>query len=39
LFGSLGAEVAVALQGAHIIRTHDVKASVDALKIADLVVG
>jgi dihydropteroate synthase len=39
LFGSLGAEVAVALQGAHIIRTHDVKASLDALKLADLVVG
>ena len=39
LFGTLGAEAAVALQGAHIIRTHDVKASVDALKIADLVAG
>jgi dihydropteroate synthase len=37
LFGTLGAEVAAALQGAHIIRTHEVKASVDALKIADLV--
>lgn len=36
LFGSVGAEVTVALQGAHIIRTHDVKAAVDALKIADL---
>ena len=36
LYGTLGAEVAVALEGAHIIRTHDVKASVDALKIADL---
>jgi dihydropteroate synthase len=37
LFGTLGAEVALALLGAHIIRTHDVKACVDALKIADLV--
>lgn len=37
LFGTLGAEVALALQGAHIIRTHDVKATVDALKVADLV--
>jgi dihydropteroate synthase len=37
LYGTVGAEVAVALEGAHIIRTHDVKASVDALKIADLV--
>jgi dihydropteroate synthase len=36
LFGTLGAEVAAALQGAHIIRTHHVKASVDALKVADL---
>jgi len=37
LCGTLGAEVAVALQGAHIIRTHDVRACVDAMKIADLV--
>jgi dihydropteroate synthase len=37
LFGTLGAEVAVALKGAHIIRTHDVRASVEALKVADLV--
>ena len=37
LHGTLGAEVAVTLQGAHIIRTHDVKASVSALRIADLV--
>ena len=37
LHGTLGAEVAVTLQGAHIVRTHDVKASVDALRIADLV--
>ena len=39
LHGTLGAEVAVTLQGAHIIRTHEVKASVDALRIADLVAG
>jgi dihydropteroate synthase len=36
LFGTLGAEVAVALQGAHIVSTHEVKAAVDALRIADL---
>ena len=36
LFGTLGAEVALALKGAHIIRTHDVKASVEALRLADL---
>lgn len=33
---SLAAEVIAALKGAHIIRTHDVKAAVDALRIADL---
>jgi dihydropteroate synthase len=37
-FGSLGAEVALVLKGAHIIRTHDVKACVDAVKLADLAV-
>jgi len=35
-FGTLGAEVALALKGAHIIRTHDVKACAEALKLADL---
>jgi dihydropteroate synthase len=39
LFGTLGAEVALALKGAHIIRTHDVKSCVDALRLADLVAG
>ena len=34
--GTLSAEVIAALNGAHIIRTHNVKAAVDALKIADL---
>jgi dihydropteroate synthase len=34
-FGTLGAEVALALKGAHIIRTHDVRACSDALKLAD----
>lgn len=33
---SLAAEVIAALKGAHIIRTHDVKAAVQALRIADL---
>ena len=33
---TLSAEVIAAISGAHIIRTHDVKAAVDALKIADL---
>ncbi|MBO0911322.1 MAG: dihydropteroate synthase [Acidobacteria bacterium] len=35
-FGTLGAEVALALAGAHVIRTHDVKASVEALRLADI---
>ena len=37
LFGTLGAEVALVLKGAHLIRTHDVKACVEAIKVADLV--
>ena len=39
LFGTLGAEVSLALKGAHIIRTHDVKACVEALRLADIVAG
>ena len=35
-FGSLGGEIALAMNGAHIIRTHDVRACVEALKVADL---
>jgi dihydropteroate synthase len=35
LYGTLAAETAAVLHGAHIIRTHDVKASVDAAKMAD----
>ncbi|MEP6644170.1 MAG: dihydropteroate synthase [Acidobacteriaceae bacterium] len=38
LHGTLAAETAAILKGAHIIRTHDVKASADAARIADLVV-
>lgn len=33
---TLAAEVITALKGAHIIRTHDVKAAVEAVRIADL---
>jgi dihydropteroate synthase len=36
LFGTIGAEVTLALRGAHIIRTHDVKACRDALRLADI---
>jgi dihydropteroate synthase len=35
-FGTLAAEVAAALKGAHIIRTHDVRACADAMRLADL---
>jgi dihydropteroate synthase len=35
-FGTLGGEIALAMKGAHIIRTHNVRACVDALKVADL---
>ena len=35
-FGTLGGEVALALKGAHIIRTHNVRMCVEALKLADL---
>jgi dihydropteroate synthase len=38
LYGTLAAETAAILNGAHIIRTHDVKASVDAAKMADKLV-
>ena len=34
-FGTLASETAAMLKGAHIIRTHDVKACVDAARIAD----
>ena len=39
LFGTLASETAVILKGAHIIRTHDVKACADAARIADIVVN
>jgi dihydropteroate synthase len=35
LYGSLAAETAAILRGAHVVRTHDVKASRDAAQIAD----
>ena len=35
-FGTLGGETALAIKGAHIIRTHNVRACVEALKLADL---
>jgi dihydropteroate synthase len=38
-WGTISAEVIAAINGAHIIRTHDVKAAVDALRVADLAAG
>jgi dihydropteroate synthase len=37
LYGTLATETAVILKGAHIIRTHDVRACVDAARVADVV--
>jgi len=37
LFGTLAAETASILKGAHIIRTHDVAASLEATRVADVV--
>jgi dihydropteroate synthase len=38
-FGTLAAETVAILKGAQIIRTHDVRACVDAVRIADLAAG
>jgi dihydropteroate synthase len=37
LYGTLAAETAAILKGAHVIRTHDVRACVDAVRVADVV--
>jgi len=36
LHGTIAAETAAILKGTHIIRTHDVRACVEAAKLADL---
>lgn len=38
LYGTLGAETTLIMKGAHIIRTHDVRACADAVRMADLAV-
>jgi dihydropteroate synthase len=38
LYGTLAAETAAVLKGAQIIRTHDVRACADAVRIGDVVV-
>jgi dihydropteroate synthase len=37
LFGTLATQTALILKGAHILRTHDVKAAVDASRVADAI--
>ncbi len=37
LFGTLATQTALILKGAHILRTHDVKASVEAARVADAI--
>jgi len=37
LYGTLASETALILAGAHIVRTHDVKASVEAARVADAI--
>lgn len=39
LAGTLAAEAALILKGAHILRTHDVHAAVDAARVADAIVN
>jgi dihydropteroate synthase len=37
LYGTLAAETALVLKGVQIIRTHDVRACMDAVRIGDIV--
>jgi dihydropteroate synthase len=37
LFGTIASETALMLKGAHVIRTHDVKASVQVARVADAI--
>lgn len=37
LYGTLASETALILKGAHIVRTHDVKAAVEAARVADAI--
>jgi dihydropteroate synthase len=39
LYGTLASETATILKGAHVVRTHDVRAALDAARIADVVVS
>ena len=37
LYGTLATETVLILKGAHVIRTHDVRACIDAARVADVV--
>ena len=39
LYGTLAAETALILKGAHIIRTHDVRFALEAARMADAIVA
>jgi dihydropteroate synthase len=39
LYGNLAAHTALILKGAHILRTHDVKAAVEAAKVTDAILA
>jgi dihydropteroate synthase len=39
LYGNLAAHTALVFKGAHILRTHDVKAAVDAARVADAILA
>jgi dihydropteroate synthase len=39
LYGTMAAEVALILKGAHMIRTHDVRSAVEAARVADAIVA
>jgi len=39
LYGNLAAQAALIIKGAHIVRTHDVKAAVDAARVADVILA
>ena len=39
LYGTLAAETALIVKGAHIIRTHDVRVAVEAARVADMIVA
>jgi dihydropteroate synthase len=39
LYGNLAVHTALILKGAHIVRTHDVKAAVDAARVTDTILA